>query len=246
MNFIGIIPARFKSVRFPGKPLAIIHGKPMIQHVYERASEALLHVWVATDDLRIFDAVAAFGGNALITSPDHKSGTDRCAEAASVLSRDLDFDAVINIQGDEPFIRPEQIKELMGCFSPDTEIATLVRKISETSVLLDNNKPKVVLNNRSEALYFSRASIPFYRGTTVDLWPDLATYWAHVGIYAYRKDILRKITMLPPGLLESIESLEQLRWLENGYRIKVSETNYQSFGIDTHDDLTHALKHFDV
>jgi 3-deoxy-manno-octulosonate cytidylyltransferase (CMP-KDO synthetase) len=244
MKFIGIIPARYQSTRFPGKPLVMINGKTMIQRVYEQASLALDHVWVATDDHRIAKNVSDFGGNPILTSPDHKSGTDRCAEAAGMLAGQIDFDAVINIQGDEPFIRPRQILTLMDCFTPGTEIATLVRKIKDVDELADENKPKVVLNKHMEALYFSRAAIPFIRGKNFAEWTALATFWAHIGIYAYRTDILTEITALRPGLLENLESLEQLRWLENGYRIKASETDYLSFGIDTPGDLERALKHF--
>ncbi|MFZ5431370.1 MAG: 3-deoxy-manno-octulosonate cytidylyltransferase [Bacteroidota bacterium] len=244
MKFIGIIPARYQSSRFPGKPLAMINGKTMIQRVYEQALSALDHVWVATDDHRIADTVTGFGGNPVLTSPDHKSGTDRCAEAADALAGKIDFDVVINIQGDEPFIRPAQIRKLMDCFTGNTEIATLVRKIQDVAELADANKPKVVLNNRMEALYFSRAAIPYVRGTDFTEWTALANFWAHIGIYAYRTDILRELTALQPGILENLESLEQLRWLENGYRIKAAETDYQSFGIDTPEDLERALKHF--
>ncbi len=244
MKFIGIIPARYQSTRFPGKPLALINGKPMIQWVYEKTGEALSEVWVATDDQQILDAVESFGGNAIMTSSDHRSGTDRCAEAAQKLSLDIDFDVVVNIQGDEPFIQPEQIRMLMSCFESDAEIATLIRKISDPGELADPNKPKVVLGVNSEALYFSRAAIPYTRDYEMGRWLDEANYWAHIGIYAYRKDILQKITKLLPGPLEKAESLEQLRWLENGFSIRVAETDCHSFGIDTPEDLQRALKLF--
>jgi 3-deoxy-manno-octulosonate cytidylyltransferase (CMP-KDO synthetase) len=244
MKFIGIIPARYQSTRFPGKPLALIHGKPMIQWVYERSAEALSEVWVATDDQQILDAVKSFGGNAIMTSTDHRSGTDRCAEAALRLSSDIDFDVVVNIQGDEPFIQPEQIRKLKSCFKSDADIATLVRKISDLDELADPNKPKVVLGVNSDALYFSRAAIPYTRDFEMGRWLEEVNYWAHIGIYAYRKDILQQITRLLPGTLEKAESLEQLRWLENGFRIRVAETDYHSFGIDTPEDLQRALKLF--
>jgi len=244
MKFIGIIPARYQSTRFPGKPLALINGKSMIQWVYERSAEALSEVWVATDDQQILDTVESFGGNAIMTSSDHRSGTDRCAEAASKLSPGIDFDVIVNIQGDEPFIQPEQIRKLMVCFRSDADIATLVRKISDLDELVDPNKPKVVISANSDALYFSRAAIPYTRDYEMGRWLDEVNYWAHIGIYAYRKDILRQITRLQPGKLEKAESLEQLRWLENGFRIRVAETDYQSFGIDTPEDLQRALKLF--
>jgi 3-deoxy-manno-octulosonate cytidylyltransferase (CMP-KDO synthetase) len=242
MKFIGIIPARYQSTRFPGKPLALINGKPMIQWVYERSAEALSEVWVATDDQQILDAVESFGGNAIMTSSDHRSGTDRCAEAALKLSSGIDFDVVVNIQGDEPFIQPEQIRKLMTCFTSDADIATLVRKITDIEELTDPNKPKVVLGVNSYALYFSRAAIPYTRDYEMGRWLEEVNYWAHIGIYAFRKDILQQITRLQPGTLEKTESLEQLRWLENGYKIMVAETDYHSFGIDTPVDLKRALK----
>ncbi len=241
MNFTAIIPARYESTRFPGKPLAQINGKPMIQHVVENVSMTLKQVWVATDDSRIFDVVKNFGGKAIITSQKHKSGTDRCAEAARILSQEIDFDAVINVQGDEPFINPEQIELLKSCFTAETQIATLVKKIETSEELFNPNRPKVTTDNLSNALYFSRSPIPFLRGETEKKWHLLYTYWAHVGIYAYRADVLQKITELPQGKLENAESLEQLRWLEYGYQIKTVETIHQSIGIDTPEDLKHAL-----
>lgn len=244
MKFIGIIPARYQSTRFPGKPLAIINKKPMIQWVYERSSMALEDVWVATDNLEIFAAVESFGGRAVMTVSDHRSGTDRCAEAARKLSESIDFDVIVNIQGDEPFIQPEQINKLTQCFESGVEIATLVRRITEFSELIDCNKPKVIVDANSNALYFSRTTIPYARDYEKEVWLKIADYWSHIGIYAYRSDILQQITQLQPGKLEIIESLEQLRWLENGYKIKVSVTDYQSFGIDTPEDLQNAMKLF--
>ena len=243
MNFIGIIPARFQSTRLPGKPLAILDGKPIVQWVYENARKALDEVYVATDDLRIFRAVEAFGGKAVFTSADHQSGTDRCAEAAADLAKKGKVDVVVNIQGDEPFIRPEQIESLKTCFnSPETEIATLIKPISNIAEITNINRPKVVINKNQEAMYFSRSPIPFVRGFNPEDWLARQTFYSHVGMYAYRYDILLELTKLPVGLLESAESLEQLRWLENGYRIKTAQTHFENIGIDTPEDLEEAKK----
>ena len=242
MNFIVIIPARYESTRFPGKPLALIGDKPMIQWVYENATKALQNVWVATDDDRIFDAVQQFGGNAVKTLSTHQSGTDRCAEAALKLSKEIDFDVVINIQGDEPFIQPTQIELLKSCFASETDIATLVKQIKTEEELFNPNRPKVVLDNNKNALYFSRSPIPFVRGENEKNWHSKNKFWAHIGMYAYKKDVLQKITKLEPGKLELTESLEQLRWLENRFRIKTAKTNVQSIGIDTPEDLENALQ----
>jgi 3-deoxy-manno-octulosonate cytidylyltransferase (CMP-KDO synthetase) len=244
MKFIGIIPARFQSTRFPGKPLVLIQNKPMIQWVVERAQSVLENVYVATDHDEIAKTVEGFGGNYLLTSPDHCSGTDRCAEVALKLSEQLDFDAVINVQGDEPFIRPEQITELKNCFTPEVQIATLIRKISDLADLEDPNKPKVVVGKSGQALYFSRSVIPFLRGKEKSDWLNHHTYWAHVGMYGYRKEILQQIIRLQPGDLEMAESLEQLRWIENGYAIQTAVTGFTSLGIDTPEDLSRALELF--
>ncbi len=244
MVFLGIIPARYASTRFPGKPLAIINGKPMIQHVYENAKTALDEVWVATDDQRIFDSVISFGGNAIFTSEDHKSGTDRCAEAAQKIAQNLDFDFVINIQGDEPFLKGAHLESLKDCINADTEIATLVKEATRNSEIFDPNKPKVVLDNEGNALYFSRSPIPYLRDSNQDEWINKQDYWMHIGVYAYRADILQKITQIGQGYLEKAESLEQLRWLENNFKIKTAVTNYESFGIDTQKDLEKALQLF--
>lgn len=242
MNFIGIIPARYESTRFPGKPLAMLNNKPMIQWVYENVSQALEHVWVATDDNRIYDAVTRFGGNAVKTLSTHQSGTDRCAEAARILAEKIDFDVIINVQGDEPFIQPKQIELLKSCFEGSTEIATLIKKIENPDEELFNpNRPKVVLNKNKEALYFSRSPIPFVRGEEEKEWLSKNTFWAHIGMYAYTSEVLQKITQLESGTLEQAESLEQLRWLENGFKIKTAVTAHQSIGIDTPDDLQAAL-----
>jgi 3-deoxy-manno-octulosonate cytidylyltransferase (CMP-KDO synthetase) len=239
LNFAGIIPARFASTRFPGKPLVDIGGKSMIQRVYEQVSKVLNDVYVATDDERIYNAVVAFGGKVIMTSDQHRSGTDRCYEAYTKLP--AEFDVIINIQGDEPFIQPSQIEALKMCFEDETtQIATLVKPIavSETDSLLFNpNSPKVVLDKNNCALYFSRSPIPYRRGAEEKDWASLHTYYKHIGIYAYRTQVLAEITSLEPSILEMVESLEQLRWLENGYKIKVGFTDVETVGIDTPEDL---------
>jgi 3-deoxy-manno-octulosonate cytidylyltransferase (CMP-KDO synthetase) len=243
MNFIGIIPARFQSTRFPGKPLVMLGEKPIIQWVYENAKKALDEVFVATDDERIYRAVEAFGGKAVYTSPNHQSGTDRCAEAASKVAEQLKFDVIINIQGDEPFIRPEQIEGLKACFnSPETEIATLIKPITNAAEITNVNRPKVVINKNQEAMYFSRSSIPFVRDCASEEWINRTSFYSHIGMYAYRFDILLELMKLPIGILEKAESLEQLRWLENGYCIKTAQTLSESIGIDTPEDLENAKK----
>ncbi|MDP2335211.1 MAG: 3-deoxy-manno-octulosonate cytidylyltransferase [Bacteroidota bacterium] len=243
MNFIGIIPARFQSTRFPGKPLALLGGKPIIQWVYENAKKALGEVYVATDDERIFQTVQAFGGKAIYTLSTHQSGTDRCAEAAIKLAEQLDFDVVVNIQGDEPFIRQEQIESLKACFdTPETEIATLIKSIADPSEITNINRPKVVINKNEEAMYFSRSPIPFVRDSQPEEWLSKNVFYSHLGMYAYRFEILIELTHLPVGILEKAESLEQLRWLENGYHIKTAQTQFENLGIDTPDDLEQARK----
>ncbi len=242
MKFIGIIPARYQSTRFPGKPLAIIDNKPMIQWVYENVTKAVSEAWVATDDERIFKAVESFGGKAVETLSSHQSGTDRCAEAARKIAEKTNFDFVINVQGDEPFIHPKQIELLKSCFSTDTDIATLIKKIETTEELFNPNRPKVVTDNQQNALYFSRSTVPFVRGFENEEWLLEQTFWAHIGMYAYKTDVLQKISKLKQGTLEKAESLEQLRWLENGFKIKTAVTEYQSIGIDTPEDLLQALQ----
>lgn len=243
MEFIGIIPARFQSTRFPGKPLAILDNKPIIQWVYENAKKALTEVYVATDDERIFKAVESFGGKAVYTSPNHQSGTDRCAEAAQKVAEKIQFDVIINIQGDEPFIRAEQIEGLKDCFnSPETEIATLIKPITNAAEITNINRPKVVINKNQEALYFSRSPIPFVRDCPTEEWINRNTFFAHIGMYAYRFDILLNLTQLPIGILEKAESLEQLRWLENRFKIKTAQTTFENIGIDTPEDLENAKK----
>jgi 3-deoxy-manno-octulosonate cytidylyltransferase (CMP-KDO synthetase) len=239
-KYIGIIPARYASTRFPGKPLAIIRGKSMIQRVYEQASKVLEMVYVATDDERIYKAVKDFGGRIIMTSTTHSSGTDRCAEAITLVEKELgeQFDVVLNIQGDEPFIEPQQISLLMECFEqPQTQIATLVKIASLADEVFNPNRPKVVLGSNQQALYFSRSPIPFIRGAEKEDWLRSAKFYLHIGLYAFRKDVLLEITRLPQSALEKAESLEQLRWLENGFHIAVRTTTYDSFGIDTPEDL---------
>lgn len=245
MKFIGIIPARYASSRFPGKPLADIAGRTMIERVYTQASKALDDVVVATDDDRIFDTVQRFGGKAVMTSASHRSGTDRCREA--YLNVGSTADVVINIQGDEPFIDPSQIEALKGIFEqhPDTPLATLVREFDPAKgfdALFDNNTPKVVLDNDMNALYFSRSIIPYVRNKKWEEWVDSATFYTHVGMYGYRADVLEQITRLPQSSLELAESLEQLRWLQNGYKIKTAVTACPTIGIDTPEDLARALR----
>lgn len=240
MKIIGIIPSRFASTRFPGKPLADIGGKPMIQRVYEQASscEDLTKVIVATDDDRIRNCVKGFGGNVMMTSSNHSNGTERCAE----VSKNEVADYFINIQGDEPFIKPEQISKLASILDGKTELGTLVKEISDPSLLDNHNTIKVVMNKDHEALYFSRNCIPFVRDHEKKDWLQHHTFYKHIGIYAYRSDIIEKIVKLSPGLLEKTESLEQLRWLENGYTIKVAETNFETIGIDAPEDVNKALE----
>lgn len=242
MKFIALIPARFQSTRFPGKPLALLGNKTVIQWVYENVKQAIDTVWVATDDERIFNAVEAFGGKAVYTQSTHRSGTDRCAEAARILKRNISFDVVVNVQGDEPFIQAEQIRQLMACFDGKTEIATLVKEMDSTEELFNPNRPKVVLDNHQNALYFSRSPIPFVRGEKEINWLLANTFWAHIGLYAYQEQVLQQITQLSPGKLENAEALEQLRWLENGFKIKTAVTQFQSIGIDTPEDLEMAEK----
>lgn len=243
MKFIAIIPARYASTRFPGKPLADMGGKPMIQRVYEQVKKAVDDVWVATDDTRIFETVESFGGKAVMTSPDHKSGTDRIQEAYTKIGGG--FDVVINVQGDEPFIQPGQIEALKNCFdSKEVELATLVKPFKKEDgfdVLFNPNSPKVVINKMNEAIYFSRSIVPYIRDVHHTEWLDKHTFYKHIGMYAYRSDILNEITKLPQSSLEKAESLEQLRWIENGYCIRVGYTDVETIGIDTPEDMEKAL-----
>lgn len=247
ITFIGIIPARYASTRFPGKPLAILGGKPMIQRVYEQVKDSVDAVYVATDDERIRQVVENFGGNAVMTSEKHRSGTDRCEEAFSKVGKG--FDVVINIQGDEPFIQPQQIEILKACFDEkDTQIATLVKPFSANgdfeATLFNPNSPKVVVNKRMEAMYFSRSIVPYIRGKKYTEWLSSHIFYKHIGMYAYRAETLKEITTLPQSSLEIAESLEQLRWLENGYKIKVGITEQETIGIDTPEDLEKANRLF--
>jgi 3-deoxy-manno-octulosonate cytidylyltransferase (CMP-KDO synthetase) len=205
-------------------------------------------VYVATDDVRIYDAVTDFGGKAVMTSAEHQSGTDRCAEAVNILTEEkgITADVVVNIQGDEPFIRPEQIDLLISCFADKSvEIATLIRKVEPGEDITNPNHPKVIVDLSGNALYFSRNVIPFIRDAEINKWTLLHSYFKHIGLYAYRTDILNKITLLPMSSLEKAESLEQNRWLENGYKIRSAVTEWESVCIDTPEDLEKAKKYFD-
>lgn len=243
-KFIGIIPARYASSRFPGKPLADICGMTMIERVYRQAQKELDEVVVATDDTRIQAEVERFGGKVIMTSPDHKSGTDRVNEAYKLSGSDADV--IINIQGDEPFVAPSQIRELKKCFNnPSTRIATLAKKFDKSmgfEALFDPNKVKVIFNNQDKAIYFSRAIIPYIRSVEWTKWLDVRDFYIHVGMYAYRAEVLNTLTSLPQSSLELAESLEQLRWIENGYEIMIGLTDEPTIGIDTPADLEEAIK----
>lgn len=245
MKFIGIIPARYASSRFPGKPLADICGQMMIERVYKRASIALDEVVVATDDERIFDVVSSFGGKVVMTSSDHRSGTDRCYEAYCKVGSDADV--IINIQGDEPFVAPSQIESLKGCFADeDVKIATLARRFDPAKgfeALFDPNIVKLTVSDAGRALYFSRSIIPYVRGVEWTKWLDSTSFLVHVGMYAYRAKTLKDITSMPQSSLELAESLEQLRWLQNGLNIAVALTDEPTIGIDTPADLENAIKY---
>lgn len=241
MKVLGIIPARYASTRFPGKPLVDIQGKSMIQRVYEQALKAqtLDKVVIATDDERIADAVRSFGGEFVMTGSAHQSGTDRCAEVAGHFP---DFDIVINIQGDEPFINPRQIDLLVSCFDqPEVQLATLIKEIHTEEELFNNNIPKVVTNIKQEAIYFSRHTIPFIRGVEKEHWLDTHLFYKHIGIYGYTAIVLNQITKLQPSTLEIAESLEQLRWIENGYTIQTRITDLETIAIDTPEDLNKII-----
>ena len=234
-NVFGIIPARYASSRFPGKPLALINGKPMVQWVYERVqSSEVRDLAVATDDERIADCVRGFGGKVVMTSPNHASGTDRCGEAALAM-QPADNDVVINIQGDEPLISPKEIHLLASAFEDrSVQIATLVNPFHDDALLQNPNVVKVVKAKNGNVLYFSRLPIPYLRGESA-VAPK--NYYRHIGIYAYRYGVLRQIVQLPTSELENSEKLEQLRWLENGYTIRALECDYQGIGVDTPEDL---------
>lgn len=241
MKILGIIPARFASSRFLGKPLIDLAGKTMIQRVYEQAKKAisLTEVVVATDDERIYKAVESFGGKAVFTSDKHQSGTDRCAEVAQKMTG---FDAVINIQGDEPLINPIQIDLVASCFEDnETKLATLVKIIKTEEELFNINTPKVILNKSLEAIYFSRQTIPHLKNIETKDYLQSHIFYKHIGIYGYKCDVLQQIAQLPIGNLEKAESLEQLRWLENGYKIKVAITEHETLAIDSPEDLEKVL-----
>lgn len=239
MKFIGIIPARYASTRFPGKPLALLGGKPVIQHVYEKVAAVLEAAYVATDDERIYDVVKSFGGQVVMTRTDHKSGTDRIEEAIEKIGGE--WDVVVNVQGDEPFVAKSQLDTICHCFDdPTTQIATLGKPFESMEAVQNPNSPKIVVDNMGFAMYFSRSVIPYVRGKEKSSWLTHYPFLKHLGIYAYRKDVLRQITQLPQSSLEIAESLEQLRWLQNGFKIKVGTTDVETVGIDTQQDLERA------
>ena len=244
MRTLCIIPARYASTRFPGKPLAEIQGKPMIRWVYNKAVKAFEHVYVATDDERIANAVAEFGGKWVITSSEHKSGTDRSAEALAKIEEqvNLTFDIVVNLQGDEPFVHSEHLTLLLKPFTNhNVDIATLIKPFGTNEDIFNPNKPKVVISNQGKALYFSRSVVPHIRGIEMNRWAQEHTYFKHLGLYAFRSDVLRSISKLEQSTLEKLESLEQLRWLENGYTIYAEVTNIETIAIDTPADLAKAI-----
>lgn len=239
MKFIGIIPARYASTRFPGKPLALLGGKPVIQHVYEKVAAVLEAAYVATDDERIYDVVKSFGGQVVMTRTDHKSGTDRIEEAIEKIGGE--WDVVVNVQGDEPFVAKSQLDTICHCFDdPTTQIATLGKPFESMEAVQNPNSPKIVIDNMGFAMYFSRSVIPYVRGKEMSSWLTHYPFLKHLGIYAYRKDVLRQVTQLPQSSLEIAESLEQLRWLQNGFKIKVGTTDVETVGIDTPQDLERA------
>lgn len=241
MKIVGIIPARYASSRFPGKPLADINGKSMIQRVYEQAIQAqkLSKVIIATDDQRIYDHARAFDGHVVMTSEKHRNGTERCLEALQKTDPDADF--VINIQGDEPFIQPKQIDTLATILNDNVQIGTLIKEINNEEDLFNPSTPKVVISERQNALFFSRQTIPHLRDIPKENWLESHTFFKHIGMYAYRTDVLSEITKLAPSTLEEAEKLEQLRWLENGYKVRIAITDIETKGIDTPEDLEKIL-----
>lgn len=242
MRFLAVIPARYASTRFPGKPLAQLGGKPIVQRVYERVAGVFTSLCVATDDERIKNAVESFGGVAVMTSSNHKSGTDRCYEA--FMKMKTDADVIVNVQGDEPFIAESQLRAVMSCFDDEgTQIATLVKPFSpeaDFAEIENPNSPKVVVSEAGYALYFSRSVIPYLRGVPQEKWPATHRFLKHIGLYAYKAETLKEITAMPQGNLEMCESLEQLRWLQAGLKIKVAQTDIETIGIDTPEDLQKA------
>jgi 3-deoxy-manno-octulosonate cytidylyltransferase (CMP-KDO synthetase) len=240
LQFAGIIPARYASSRFPGKPLAMVGHRPMIQCVYEQALKSLENVFVATDDERIMECVSRFGGKAIMTSTEHSSGTDRCSEAAHKIEAETKqkIDVVVNIQGDEPYIKPEQIDLIVQCFKDSSvEIATLICKVDNHDDIINPNQIKTVISVTGDALYFSRSAIPYLRDVKMEDWYLKHTFYKHLGLYGYKKDTLKRLTLLNRSSLEIAESLEQNRWLENGFRIRTALTDWDSVGIDTPEDI---------
>ncbi len=245
MKFIAIIPSRYGSTRFAGKPLVDIFGKPMVVRVYESVSQLFEHTVIATDNEFIKNKAEEHGCTVILTSESHNSGTDRCCEALNKAEGlfNTSFDVVINVQGDEPFIVTEQLQQIRDVFTrPNVEIATLVKPFGDDEDIFNPNTPKVVMTEARKAIYFSRNAIPHIRGVESDKWQKSHTYYKHIGLYAYRADVLRRITELPQGVLERCESLEQLRWLENGYKIDCEITLHEAHAIDTQEDLTKVLK----
>jgi 3-deoxy-manno-octulosonate cytidylyltransferase (CMP-KDO synthetase) len=246
MNVLGIIPARYASTRFPGKPLVDIHGKTMIEHVYEKVSKKIEHVVVATDDDRILRCVRGFGGHAVMTSGNHATGTSRCAEALALFKKNhqsMNLDVVINIQGDEPTLQPEQLEELLGCFNnKETDIATLVKKTNDIKDIVNPNVVKVVINKYNQAMYFSRSAIPYVRDEETSNWGLTKDFYRHIGIYGFKAHILPKLPDLEPAEIEKAEKLEQLSWLFHGLTIAVAQTRFDNIGIDTPEDLQALLQ----
>lgn len=246
MKIIAIIPARYASTRFPGKPLLKIYEKTMINHVYNQVSKVFDTIYVATDDDRIKNEVKRFGGNVILTSKYHKSGTDRCAEAIIKIQRMLakNFDVVINIQGDEPFIKIEQLNSIISSFeNPSTQIATLAKRIENSEEIFNPNSVKIIFSEQKEAIYFSRSPIPYIRDNSKEFWNVKHDFYKHIGLYGYKTSVLEKISKLKQTPLELAESLEQLRWIENGFKIKVEITKHESISIDTENDLKLLLQH---
>jgi 3-deoxy-manno-octulosonate cytidylyltransferase (CMP-KDO synthetase) len=247
MKTLAVIPARYASTRFPGKPLVKIGEKTMIQRVYEQVSKAtrINKVIVATDDERIYNHMTELGASVMMTQAHHTNGTERCAEVIESVYDD--FEIVVNVQGDEPFILPEQIDQLVRCFDhEDTDIATLVKQTDNRYLLFSPTTVKVVYDKNFRALYFSRQPIPYLRGVSLEEWAPRRVHYLHVGIYGFRKEVLREIVLLPPSSLESLEMLEQLRWLENGYSISIAHTDYQSLSVDSPEDLENAIKYLEL
>jgi len=246
MKILGIIPARYASTRLPGKPLAMIGDKPMIQHVYENCKKSLEYVYVATDDISIVNAVVGFGGKAVMTDPDHGSGTERVAEAVNIVVEEtgIKFDYIINIQGDEPFFNPRQIDDLVACFdNGKTELATLAQVICDHHQIFDEKEAKIVVDNNMNAVLFSRSPIPFVQNVSKKHWLEHAIFYRHMGLYGYRTDILFEIIKLEPSVIEKAESLEQLRWITNGFKVKIGITEIEeTLCVDTPEDLIKANK----